>query len=673
MATELGKAYVQIIPSAKGIQGSISDAIGGEAKSAGKSAGTSIAGAIKTAIIAAGIGKVIGAALTEGAALEQSLGGVETLFKENADEVIANAERAYKTAGVSANSYMETVTSFSATLLQGLGGDTAAAAKIADQALIDMSDNANKMGTDMETIQYAYQGFAKDNYEMLDNLKLGYGGTQAEMARLINDSGVLGDAVEVTAESVKDVPFDKVIEAIHVIQSDLGITGTTALEAATTFSGSFASMQAAAQNFLGKLMLGQELEPALTALTETVVTFLAGNFLPAIWNILSALPEALVVLIQTLVPQLVTTAMEFIPKLLEGITIALPQIVTAIMGLIPLLAQGIATAAPQLWEMAKTIVANLVTGMVTELPKFLEKGSEAVQNMINGISQRLPDILHEGSVMLQSLIRGILNVLPNVVSAAFEIITAFLMMIVDNLPAILDEGAAILLTLVQGILGSLPEILSAAGDMISTLLSGLIERLPDIISAGFELVSSLIRGIGEMLPDIGTAAGQLVRKLWDTITNINWIQLGKDIIWGIISGIGSMAGALWDAAWNIASSALNAIKSFFGIASPSKVMRDEVGRFIPSGLAVGIEANTEPVESAMRSLSDMTTDSLQRDINAALIPAAADSAAYTPAAPSGVVITVNVYGAQGQDVMSLARAVSRVLQDELEQKELVFA
>lgn len=672
MATELGKAYVQIIPSAKGIQGSISDAIGGEAKSAGKSAGTSIAGAIKTAIIAAGIGKVIGAALTEGAALEQSLGGVETLFKENADEVIANAERAYKTAGVSANSYMETVTSFSATLLQGLGGDTAAAAKIADQALIDMSDNANKMGTDMETIQYAYQGFAKDNYEMLDNLKLGYGGTQAEMARLINDSGVLGDAVEVTAESVKDVPFDKVIEAIHVIQSDLGITGTTALEAATTFSGSFASMQAAAQNFLGKLMLGQELEPALTALTETVVTFLAGNFLPAIWNILSALPEALVVLIQTLVPQLVTTAMEFIPKLLEGITIALPQIVTAIMRLIPLLAQGIATAAPRLWEMAKTIVANLVTGMVTELPKFLEKGSEAVQNMINGISQRLPDILHEGSVMLQSLIRGILNVLPNVVSAAFEIITAFLMMIVDNLPAILDEGAAILLTLVQGILGSLPEILSAAGDMISTLLSGLIERLPDIISAGFELVSSLIRGIGEMLPDIGTAAGQLVRKLWDTITNINWIQLGKDIIWGIINGIGSMAGALWDAAWNIASSALNAIKSFFGIASPSKVMRDEVGRFIPSGLAVGIEANTKPVENAMHSLSDMTTNSLQRDISAALAPGSAEPA-YTPATSSGVVVTVNVYGAPGQDIMSLARAVSRVLQDELEQKELVFA
>lgn len=175
-----------------------------------------------------------------------------------------------------------------------------------------------------------------------------------------------------------------------------------------------------------------------------------------------------------------------------------------------------------------------------------------------------------------------------------------------------------------------------------------------------------------MLPDIGTAAGQLVRMLWDTITSINWLELGKDIIWGIINGIGSMAGALWDAAWNIASSALNAIKGFFGIASPSKVMRDEVGRFIPSGLAVGIEANTKPVENAMHSLSDMTTNSLQRDISAALAPGSTEPA-YTPTASSGVVVTVNVYGAPGQDVMSLARAVSRVLQDELEQKELVFA
>lgn len=232
MPSQVATAYVQIIPSAQGIGNGIAQALGGDsaAASAGKSLGGQLVGTIKGIIATAGIGAALGKALTEGAALEQSLGGVETLFKDSAGKVIANAEKAYATAGVSANSYMEQVTSFSATLLQGLGGDTEAAAKVADQAIIQMSDNANKMGTSIGSIQYAYQGFAKDNYTMLDNLKLGYGGTQAEMARLVNESGVLGDAIQVTDQTVRDVPFDKIIEAIGVIQDRLGITGTTALE-----------------------------------------------------------------------------------------------------------------------------------------------------------------------------------------------------------------------------------------------------------------------------------------------------------------------------------------------------------------------------------------------------------------------------------------------------------
>ena len=209
MATELAKAYVQIIPSAKGIKTNIENEIGGDANAAGVSIGNKLAGAIKKAIAVAAIGKALGAALTEGAALEQSLGGIETLFKGSADTVIANAQNAYRTAGLSANSYMESVTGFSARLLQSLGGDTEAAAKLADTAMTDMSDNANKMGTRMESIQETYQSLARGNYEMLDNLKLGYGGTQSEMARLINDSGVLGDTMVATAENVNSIGFDK--------------------------------------------------------------------------------------------------------------------------------------------------------------------------------------------------------------------------------------------------------------------------------------------------------------------------------------------------------------------------------------------------------------------------------------------------------------------------------
>lgn len=302
MATELGKAYVQIIPSAKGISGMIQKELGGEVASAGVSAGESLGskmmGAVSGIIAAAGIGKAIGASINEGAALQQSLGGIETLFKDSADKVKGFANEAYKTTGLSANAYMENVTGFSASLLQSLGGDTDKAAETANMAMIDMSDNANKMGTSMESIQLAYQGFAKQNYTMLDNLKLGYGGTKQEMQRL------LADAEKLTGVKYDINNLSDVYSAIHAIQENLDITGTTAREAATTFTGSFESMKAAAQNVLGKIAIGENVTPALQSLLETTKTFLFGNFLPMIGNILSGLGVVLTEGISSLASQL---------------------------------------------------------------------------------------------------------------------------------------------------------------------------------------------------------------------------------------------------------------------------------------------------------------------------------------------------------------------------------
>lgn len=302
MATELGKAYVQIIPSAKGISGMIQKEMGGEVASAGVSAGESLGskmmGAVSGIIAAAGIGKAIGASINEGAALQQSLGGIETLFKDSADKVKGFANEAYKTTGLSANAYMENVTGFSASLLQSLGGDTDKAAETANMAMIDMSDNANKMGTSMESIQLAYQGFAKQNYTMLDNLKLGYGGTKQEMQRL------LADAEKLTGVKYDINNLSDVYSAIHAIQENLDITGTTAREAATTFTGSFESMKAAAQNVLGKIAIGENVTPALQSLLETTKTFLFGNFLPMIGNILSGLGVVLTEGVSSLASQL---------------------------------------------------------------------------------------------------------------------------------------------------------------------------------------------------------------------------------------------------------------------------------------------------------------------------------------------------------------------------------
>ena len=287
MATEIAQAYVQLIPSARGIAGKIQSILNPEASAAGQSAGqslgSSLVGVMTKVIAAAGIGKAFSAAISEGAALQQSLGGIETLFKGSADKVKGYANEAYKTTGLSANAYMENVTGFSASLLQSLGGDTNKAAETANMAMIDMSDNANKMGTSMESIQMAYQGFAKQNYTMLDNLKLGYGGTKQEMERLLNDAQKL-TGVKYDINNLSDV-----YNAIHAIQENLDITGTTAKEAASTFSGSFESMKAAAQNVLGKLALGENILPSLHALLKTTSTFLFDNFLPMVGNIFSGL------------------------------------------------------------------------------------------------------------------------------------------------------------------------------------------------------------------------------------------------------------------------------------------------------------------------------------------------------------------------------------------------
>lgn len=289
MATELGQAYVQIMPSAKGISGAIQNAISPEASAAGKSAGSTLGStlvkAVTGVIAAAGIGKAFTSALSEGAALQQSLGGIETLFKGSADKVKAYANEAYRTTGLSANAYMENVTGFSASLLQSLGGDTEKAADVANMAMVDMSDNANKMGTSMDRIQDAYQGFAKQNYTMLDNLKLGYGGTKTEMERL------LADAEKLTGVKYDINNLSDVYQAIHAIQGKLDITGTTAKEAASTFSGSFSAMKAAAQNVMGKLFLGESIGPSLRALYDTTKVFFFNNFIPMIGNILKGIPQ----------------------------------------------------------------------------------------------------------------------------------------------------------------------------------------------------------------------------------------------------------------------------------------------------------------------------------------------------------------------------------------------
>lgn len=572
MATELAKAYVQIIPSARGIQGSITQALGGEAASAGTSAGqtfgSNLVSKVMGVVSVAAIGKAIASTITEGAALEQSIGGIETLFKESADTVKANAAEAYRTAGMSANQYMEQTTSFAASLLQSLGGNTAEAAKIADMAMTDMSDNSNKMGTDMERITDAYQGFAKQNYTMLDNLKLGYGGTKTEMERLLQD-----------AQKITGIKYDinnlaDVYNAIHVIQEELEITEATQEEAIKTISGSFNSMLAAGKNVLGNLTLGQDITPSLQALAQTTTTFLVGNLLPAVWNILKALPSGMVTLVQEMGTQLAAQLPSFL--------------------------------------------AQFQTGMTANLPQLIAAGQTMIVGMINGLSAGLPQLLQKGAEMISNLVTGAYAALPQVMDSAMAVVTSFLQMVISNLPQILQAGTQVISSVVQGIGNAMPQIIASAARMVATLLTTLVQHLPEIVAAGFELLVSLIKGIGDAMPGIVEAAGEAASTIWDTILQIDWPALGRDVVSGLINGLVSMGGALWDAATDLAKSAFDAVAGFFEIRSPSRLMRNKIGHYIPAGLAQGILDKAGLVQSAMRSVSGMAEGTIQSRLSATM-------------------------------------------------------
>jgi phage-related protein len=336
----VGQAYIQIIPTTRGIASMLSKSMSAPATVGGKAAGKSIAGGIMKVIAAAGIGKVIATSISEGSKLQQSLGGVETLFKGSADRVKKYASQSFKTTGLSANAYMENVTSFSAALIHSLGGNTKKAAELSNTAMKDMSDNANKMGTDMESITQTYQSLARGNYAMLDNLKLGYGGTKSEMQRLMKD------AEKLTGEHYTVGDFGDTVKAIHAIQDNLGITGTTAREAATTFEGSFKQMKASATDLLGNIALGKDIRPSLKNLISSTKTFLIGNLLPMVQNIVKEIPAV----ISGLGPAM----KQLLPPLIKGAG----EILTGVI-------QALANAAPQFAALAVTLAGALVKGLAS--------------------------------------------------------------------------------------------------------------------------------------------------------------------------------------------------------------------------------------------------------------------------------------------------------------------
>nr|DAQ40296.1 MAG TPA: tail tape measure protein [Caudoviricetes sp.] len=592
MATELGKAYVQIIPSAKGISGMIQKEMGGEVASAGVTAGESLGskmmGAVSGVIAAAGIGQAIGASINEGAALQQSLGGIETLFKDSADKVKGFANEAYKTTGLSANAYMENVTGFSASLLQSLGGDTDKAAETANMAMIDMSDNANKMGTSMESIQLAYQGFAKQNYTMLDNLKLGYGGTKQEMQRL------LADAEKLTGVKYDMNNLSDVYSAIHAIQENLDITGTTAREAATTFTGSFESMKAAAQNVLGKLSLGEDIQPALQALMETTSTFLFGNLIPMIGNILKQIPtlilggikgvfsgifgEGLGSIMGGIVTALGSAFLAFkafsaVSGLLSGIPAVLTTIKTAVTGLFTAMSAnpiGIAIAA----------IAALTAGLVYFFTQT-ETGRQIWQDFMDwfsGVWQSIAPTLTEVWNGIVETATTVWNNMMAVVAPIIQAVVDFIKSVWDGISQWWTENQALIQqtfatvwtaiqTVIQTVMPIIQSIIETAMNILAPFIEGTWNNICTVVTTVWELIKIAIQTAMDVISGIITAVMAIINGDWSTAWNA--IKGVGEAIWkglsaagkAIFDGFAQILSNIWNTIKSVASSAWEGLKS----------------------------------------------------------------------------------------------------------------
>lgn len=611
----MAKAYVQIVPSARGIKGQLEKEMNPEVESAGQSVGGKLAGAIKGVIATAAIGKSLSATLMEGANLQQSIGGIETLFKDSAEKVKQNAANAYRTAGMSANEYMELTTSFSASLLSSLGNDTSKAADIADMAMTDMSDNANKMGTDMERITDAYQGFAKQNYTMLDNLKLGYGGTKTEMERL------LADAQKITGVKYDINNLSDVYSAIHVIQGELGITGTTAKESAETFSGSLASMKAAFKNVLGNLSLGEDIGDELFALSETVSTFVVGNLIPMLGNVLKGVPQLFDGVVGMVVrsfnmlsdnaPEIVSQGAGLVTSLVTGIVTNIPYLIEGAWNLVTSFGEALLTAD---WmTIGQNLMSSIKEGLDIAAGEILGTDGNIVGSVISAVQLNLPSVLEKGIEIVTNLANGILENLPTLISMAGNAITSFIGEILPMLPTVWQAGTDLLLKLVDGVVKNLPSIISAAGIAIGKFILVIGQNLPKILQTGIEILGKLASGLIQAIPELVGKIPQIIRSIQDAFKDTDWLEVGKNIIRGIAEGLKNAGSMLWGAVKGILGNFKDNVLEFFGIHSPSR-WGEYVGKMISLGFPRGVENNLNPFRNAMDKLGAVASEPLENTI-----------------------------------------------------------
>lgn len=488
---------------------------------------------------------------------------------------------------------MQQATAFSASLIQSLGGDTEAAAEYANQAIMDMSDNANKMGTDIESIQATYQSLMRGNYAMLDNLKLGYGGTKAELERLVDD------AEKLTGQALDPSKFSDVITAIHAVQENMGITGTTAAEAATTIEGSVGMAKAAWSNLVtGIADENADLDKLINDFVDSAATA-AGNIIPRVQQILSGIGSAITQMapvITDTIPQMIVQALpgvvsagaQLLVGLVQGIMNALPQLAASVPKIVGTLVSSISNALPSIMESGRQMLSQLTSGIETGLPEMVARLPEIINAFVQFITDNLPSILDQGVEIINSLVNGIIDSIPVMVAALPQIITSFIQFVTDNLPAIAEAGIDILLNLVSGIISAIPQLVASIPKIISAITKGISDSFPKIIESGVNLLKKFWEGIASNIPELVSHLPEIIDAIIDGIGNLmgGIVDVGKNIVRGLWEGISSMGGWIADMVGNFVDGLVSAAKGALGIASPSKVFAG-IGENMALGLGQG--------------------------------------------------------------------------------------
>lgn len=713
---DLGKAYVQIVPSASGIKGQIESAMSGDANSAAKNIGSGMGGkivtAIKAAIAAAGFGKIIADAFNASAELQQNVGGIEKIYGDAADTVAKNAQNAFKTAQISANQYMGLATTFGASLLKSTGGDTQKAADQTEKAIRQISDNYNTFGGDIENLKQAYNNFARGQFTMLDNLKLGYSGSKEGMQELLKD-----------AEAISGVHYDinnfsDIVDAIDVVQEHLNIAGTSAKEAGSTLEGSMNMLKSSWANVMSTIGMSGKKEAeemgfmwkeALDGLVESLGTFVE-NAIPALQGIMEALPQVLATMLTKGLPLLVDGGFKILSSFIAGIREAIPILVQEGPKMIQSITESFVNGLPYLLKSAAWLLTSIAQGITTGIPQLVSIITNAIPRLVEGLATSGTMLIQAGLQLIQALAMGLVQAIPSLVAMVPTIVQTLTSFFIDNAVTIVTAGLEIILALLEGIMQALPYIIDALPEIfaamqesftgfdwsaigstvVQLLVDGinlLFNMLPDILRViaenGAELIENIdwvglgrsviyfiTDGLSALITNIPDMLSSIAMSGLRVFAGIDWLGLGKDVVLGIVNGIASMGGVLFDALFSLASNALDAAKNFLGIGSPSKVFAKEVGKWIPPGVAIGIEGNLDPVQTAMDELSNVTTAQYAADISA--------SNKYTPAGTTAETtnyggVAINVYGAEGQDVRQLANEIEKILVNKTLRQEAVFA